>query len=581
MTSDSRDSKTELKINLPPVEERELDASYLFQPYDKFSSRSTLPHIIRTTFNRYDFAIIISAFILALGSVLLTISAVGFSWDEAYYYEPAKSAVSWLKEFLSNPVTAARKDSINYAFAEVNELPALSKFALGLSQRLFADVFGEFYSMRVAPATAYALALVLIYLIGFNVGGRIVALASMGLYGLMPRVFGHAHIAATESLANFTILLTTWLFLKSIDSNRTLWAILCAIAGGLALATRINCLLMFPVLIIVGYVYWHERAIKPLFYLIIVSPLVMILASPWFWHNTILRVLEYFIFFATHKSTAVFYLGVKYVPGGPLVPWHYPWVISAITLPEVSLLFIVLGLIISLFSLHREKVALILAMALVSLIIVTLPGSPKYDGERLFLPAFPFLAILGGCGLFHVSKFLGELVTAKPSTAHRFIKYFATILIIFVFGNGLWTTIDYYPFHLSYFNSLIGGLSGANQAGMEVTYWGEAVNKDVINYLNENLPPGAKLKLLALHDKVFELLQRENILRADIQLNTPPPYDYHLLLVRKGFFARPERYLYEYWRPMKVFLFKRTPLVVLYKTGPAFEQEWIKLKPEG
>ncbi|MCX7765188.1 MAG: hypothetical protein N2246_00560, partial [Candidatus Sumerlaeia bacterium] len=214
------------------------------------------------------------------------------------------------------------------------------------------------------------------------------------------------------------------------------------------------------------------------------------------------------------------------------------------------------------------------------LIIVTLPGSPKYDGERLFLPAFPFLAILGGFGLLQVSKFLGELFSAKPSTAHRLIKYFAIIIITVAFGNGLWATFDYYPFHLSYFNRFIGGINGANKAGMEITYWGEAVNKDVINYLNKNLPLGAKLKLLALHEKVFELLQRELILRADIQINTPPPYDYHLLLVRKGFFARPERCLYESWRPEKVFLFKHTPLVVLYKTGPAFEQEWIKLKPE-
>ncbi|MCX7766672.1 MAG: glycosyltransferase family 39 protein, partial [Candidatus Sumerlaeia bacterium] len=231
MTPDSRDSKTELKINLPVIKEGESDASYLFQPFQQFTPRITPPNLTRAIFNRYDFALIVSIFILALGSVLLTISAVGFSWDEAYYYEPAKAAVDWLQNFFSNPITSARKDSVDYAFAEVNELPAVCKFALGLSQRLFADIFGEFFSMRVAPAIAFALALVLIYLIGFNIGGRIVAIAGVIFYGLMPRVFGHAHIAATESLANFTILLTTWLFLKSVDSNRTLWAIFCAIAG--------------------------------------------------------------------------------------------------------------------------------------------------------------------------------------------------------------------------------------------------------------------------------------------------------------------------------------------------------------
>jgi hypothetical protein len=109
---------------------------------------------------------------------------------------------------------------------------------------------------------------------------------------------------------------------------------------------------------------------------------------------------------------------------------------------------------------------------------------------------------------------------------------------------------------------------------MQITYWGEAVNNDVIVHLNSNLPEKARLKVLALHEKVFDYLQDWGILRQDIILGGLPPYDYHLLLVRPGFFARPERYLFEKERPAQVFSKDTVPLVALYKTGPEFETKW-------
>jgi hypothetical protein len=146
--------------------------------------------------------------------------------------------------------------------------------------------------------------------------------------------------------------------------------------------------------------------------------------------------------------------------------------------------------------------------------------------------------------------------------------------MILLLVTGIFSTLKSHPYSLSYFNIFIGGIRGAYEKGMETTYWGEAVNNRVLQTLNE-LPPSARIKTLALHDEVFNILQDWGKLRKDLQINDgDPPFDYHLLLVRMGFFARPEWCLYLSWPRFKVFDYKDVPLVILFETGERFEKTW-------
>ncbi|MCD6384518.1 glycosyltransferase family 39 protein [Candidatus Sumerlaeota bacterium] len=571
-----------LKVEIPTEEEEQEKGEFFYDPSLFIPPTPRAAEGKRSiSFVKFDYLLLILIIVFATASVLLTLSGIGFSWDEAYYYKPAQDALHWVFEFLSNPHEASTGKIIDKYWSEISELPAVSKLCLGISQQLFSGLFGQYgvvNGMRVISAVAFAISLALLFLIGFSLGGRIMAIGSVFFYWLMPRVFGHAHIAATETLANCIILLTVWLYLKSVSTQRTGWAILTGIAGGLALATRINCLLIFPVLILIGYLYWREKFAHTFFYLLVVAPITLLVVSPYFWHHTALRVLEYLAFFASHKQQPVYYFGTLYVPGGDAVPWTYPWIMSAITLPLSTLLFVILGVIIAISKSKDGKIALVLGLALFPLIISSLPGTPKYDGVRLFLSAFPFLALLGGLGLAHITRFL---VLLLPSAAGLNVKRIATIIsaliLVLIILNGVLAVVSYRPFYLSFFNQLIGGIKGAYESGLETTYWGEAVNETMITHINDTLPPDARLKLLALHEKVFEYLQQWHILRPDIIIDAPPPYDYHLLLIRKGFFARPERYLFAHWKPEKVISIKGVPLVALYKTGAQFETEWRKM----
>lgn len=130
--------------------------------------------------------------------------------------------------------------------------------------------------------------------------------------------------------------------------------------------------------------------------------------------------------------------------------------------------------------------------------------------------------------------------------------------------------MTYHPRLLSYFNPLIGGIAGAEKAGYEVTWWGEVVDEDVLEELGETIPDGASLKLLALHELNFQQLQKWGDLKPGIRLDGEPPYNYHLLLWRRGFFGTAEKLLADSGRypPIRSWEEGGVTLLSLHETEP-------------
>ena len=94
---------------------------------------------------------------------------------------------------------------------------------------------------------------------------------------------------------------------------------------------------------------------------------------------------------------------------------------------------------------------------------------------RLFLGAFPFLALLAGKGLDLALGILPGL----------FWRLGAGALALFLTLPGI-VRMD--PCLLSYYSPLVGGLKGAERLGMETTYWGDALTPEFL----EALPPGTR-----------------------------------------------------------------------------------------
>lgn len=554
-------------MNNNPLAESAGDSSSLFPP-----SSNANCGLRRRQLSRLDGLFLVILFLAAFFLVVLTgRGRYGLSWDEAYFHNPSKTAATWLFRLFfasERPVSAGEIDA---AWSEIRELPSVVKLCLGTSSIIFCGYIDNLTAYRLPAAVAYALTLVMMYILMFQLFGRGAALMTVFSYALMPRIFGHAHIGASESILALITLCVVYCFLKGLDSPW--WSVLSGVAFGLALNTKVNAIFLPLILLPWAHVYYRKRYANNFFALVFLSPVVMVLTWPWLWHNTIPHLLEYFYFFAKHQFTAVFYLGQKYNYGSILAPWHYPFVMTFYTIPPLTFFFILVGVAAAVRDIRRRPLSvLFLWGALMTLAISAMPSSPKYDGVRLFIPAFIFMAPLAGIGCAAIYERLPK-GGVMPCGINRRNLIIAACIIIVIAG-GITAVIRSHPYSLSYYNIFAGGMSGAYNKGMETTFWGEAVNDDVLRTLNE-LPHGARIKTLALHEKVFDLLQEWGCLRADLRINKgSPPYDYHILLVRKGFFARPEWCLYLTWHPLKVFEHRGVPLVIISKTGPDFERAW-------
>lgn len=514
-------------------------------------------------------------------AVVLTQGRIGYAWDEAYYYEPSMLAADWLTEALrgGRPFDA---ETIDEYWGERWEHPSLPRLACGVAIRFFKDPEDHLHAMRLPGAIFFGLSLTLIYLLGRRAWGVWPGLTSALIFGTMPRVFGHAHFASLEMPLICMTLLVVYCYLRGLDS--AWWSVLTGVAFGLLLATKINGWFLPAPLILWSHLYARRQYVNNLFAMLTLGPLAMVAVWPWLWPDPPARLLAYLQFHAQHQQTALYFLGKTWGYGRVNAPWFYPpWMIG-VTVPPVSLTLIMIGVAKTAPKAPwRPHAALFLLIAVTMLAVACAPSTPRYDGVRLFLPVFPFLALLGGSSFVSLTRiverrgvragFAGPPSQFGPA---RLVRYALPLLIT---AEGVFACVRSYPFLLSYFNPVVGGVAGAAERGYEVTYWGDALNREVVETLNR-LPDGASIKPLALHELCFTQMQEWGTLKPELRIGGAPPYDYHLLQTRRGFFGYPEKALADggRYKPIASWGPPGVPLLALYETGAAFDEYWVELK---
>ena len=116
------------------------------------------------------------------------------------------------------------------------------------------------------------------------------------------------------------------------------------------------------------------------------------------------------------------------------------------------------------------------------------------------------------------------------------------------------------------------------------------MNPEVLETINQVMPPGGRLYVFALHAKCFHDLQKWGLLRPDLIINgpmRPQSYDAHLIQIRKGFFESQEWALVEdsplrpeSVRPIAEWSHMGVRLLALYRTGADYERYRMKLKEQ-
>jgi hypothetical protein len=167
-----------------------------------------------------------------------------------------------------------------------------------------------------------------------------------------------------------------------------------------------------------------------------------------------------------------------------------------------------------------------------------LPGAVLHDGMRQLLSALPFLAALAGVGFFFLTESLtrcSQRIAALRKIDHFKVKLMGVVYFLALVPPAV-DLFTYHPYQLSYYNRFVGGVQGAYERGLEVTYFMEAFTPELLRRLNASLPPNAAINA-SFANFMFEYYQQENRLRLDIQITEEDDFDYYILLNRKSTFS--------------------------------------------
>lgn len=417
-------------------------------------------------------------------------------------------------------------DSLREIFEHPNYLPdhpPLGRLLIGISHELISCFAGSEDRPFVVTYGRYASAFCfgcIVFAVGWftflqcgHKGGLIAAVILI----CMPRLFGHAHLAALETVTALFYVLAVlsvvhfWNLEQPPGYKRSC---LTGLLLGLALLTKIQAVLI-PIPVIIWALWkWRQKALVPLLCWGSVGILIFFAGWPWLWFDPLDRISEYLGRTTERAALYVEYFGIKYTDRN--LPWHYPWVMFLTTIPMG---LSVLGLIgswkmVRTFRAKQQRrpdgAVLLLLSLLWPLILFSLPGVTVYDGVRLFLMAFPLAAIFIGQGAAIAIDWLNRQLPAKfAATA------FALLLL-----SQTYATVVLAPCWLSYYSLLTGGLSGAKAIGMEVTYWGDSITADMLQKVTKDVPENSVIQLApVLHPAYLQTLQETpELKRKGIQL---------------------------------------------------------------
>lgn len=480
---------------------------------------------------------------LALGAsagfgVLLTLGGPGLTVDEPLDVRPGRTYVATLR---SQGLRFFRREVVDVVFRDNAEHPPLGRWLLGLASTLGepleililggADPVGLYVlAGRIAPAVAFAVLVGLVVSTAGRRYGRPAGLAAGFAMIAMPRVFAHAHLAALDTFISLFWTLALLRGERALSHPRPVLAMVGAGAvWALALLTKIHAWFLPPILLVWAMIrLGPARACAAMGVWAATGLALFVLGWPWLWYDSTSRLMRYLGTGIVRIPIQVRYFGQVYPDLE--VPWHYPWFYFAVTVPIGLQILGLVGLIRGWRGRRDDPFPGLLAASIVLFLFLFSTRVPVYDGERLFLVVFPLWAIVIGRGWAWVwQRTIGQPRIRAGLT-----------LILLAQGYG---TVAFHPFGLSYYNAMVGGLPGAERLGLELTYWGDAVDHVLLEYLARQAPPNANAALVpTLYPGQGVLSTTRAMIRRPIVLqdeDAAPRADW-LVISRRTAYWRPE-----------------------------------------
>lgn len=521
-----------------------------------------------------DFWIAFALFWITLIPIVLSADDIGLTYDEPIYGGAALKIARWMQDSrdhvldgdISFPI---RRTTVEQYWGAKDMQPPFAKCVTAVSLLTLTPLIGYLAAVRFASGFLLGICVAALYLWGTQIHSRKAGLVGALSLLLMPCLWGHAHLTTMDIPVAVMVFLTSFFVWQLAQSPSIGWTALAGLAAGCAVGTKMNGLLPYPVLLIWALSRGRRAFLHTAVALLLVAPVVFFLTWPWMWFDTLIHLRQYLAFQLKHYAIGVSYFGKVYV----IPPWHYPAVMTAITTPALTLLLAVVGIIYC-FALPLEKRHphhLLLGCFLVQLIAFSMPGVPKYNGTRLFLSIFPFLAMFAGVGFETLSEFVRARLATSRFAAGAGERQ--NSMLVFLVGAlclvpGLNAIISIHPFELSYYNQLVGGLPGAVKRGFEPTYWGDTYFQ-TLGFFNEKASAGSTINVSPPGViSYFEMYQRSGALREDLHFSAGDQQlgdaDYVVFHTRIGEMSPVVKALFKKGRPVYTIACQDVALNVVY-----------------
>jgi 4-amino-4-deoxy-L-arabinose transferase-like glycosyltransferase len=507
--------------------------------------------------------------LFALAILVPTIADYGITWDEANPNFPAaRKQEKWFRTLFTTGHGLNEAD-VRAGFETESDHPSLPRTWMALSRLVLPKSIPDRVAFALPTSVAVALFSWCFFL---YLKRRFDWPAAMGgtlLLILHPRWYAHSHFAEYDVPIAIAWWLAAVTFYRANDESigareawvRSLWA---AFFFGLALSIKVHAFFLpFP-LILWSLLFNKRGAWRWMIASAVVAPLVYIATQPVLWWDTVDRLSKRFLDYSVKDPINVFYLGKLYEGN---LPWHYPWVLLAVTMPVFFLVFSAIGLARwgreltgRMWGLELFGWLSFLGFNAVAIPLVFSWHSP-YDGIRLLLVSLPFLAMFAAVGIEW-----GQLLLARAFDVSA--RSISAGMVAFAIAAQGWSCYVYHPFQLSFYSDFLGGVRGATRLGFESTYWCDGITDDGLRLLARILPGKSNIATHAMDAEVLLERKRAGTIPEGWTFNAAEPVNARIIQFRQGFFGPLERKLLDSDRP--IFLEEEVqgaPLVRVY-AGP-------------
>jgi len=460
------------------------------------------------------FTLLITAFLVGT----LTVRDYGISWDEAGIFRYS----GHLPEAYKNVLDPQRYEPDNYNWILNYYGPAHFIYSELMSRALinFQPSWGNGTAQHFSYLITFLGGMLCLYLLLNRWFGEWTAFGAVLLFVTQPLFWGHALMNPKDLPFMAFFIASIYLGFRMIDDASLKNVLLAGIVLGISTSIRPIAPMAGVIVILYGLWKLKLKILPTALWYAIAALMSAYLAWPYLWKGPIenfwgsLEIMSQFPF-----DAKILFRGTLYPPD--CLPRSYVPTLFFLQLTEPLLALSLVGFVMMLFSRKNEALFLFGSWFLLPIAGIILSRSVLYDNARQIFFLLPPIFILAGFAL----EFLN---TRVPN------KWIKNTLLLFFVLPGIIAGIRLHPYEYVYYNSLIGGVRGAD-AGFETDYWGVSF-KEAMDYVNENAPLNARVMVLSGPDETAAYYARPDIQIITEETDYLPDkgYDYALILTRKN-----------------------------------------------